>query len=83
MESLPIPKTIKVYQLIRMSTKPNLNFGSVTTAVAAVGAAYIGSGFFHTQSEAEQNRTLETLKDTDGNKFFVFELEFPNPIYKE
>lgn len=83
MESLPIPKTIKVYQLVRMSTKTSLSFS--TTGSATVGTSgYLGTGFFTSQSEAEQNRTLETLKDTDGtNKFYVFELEFPNPIYKE
>jgi hypothetical protein len=81
MEPLPIPKTMKVYQLVRLSTKATLNFS--TTGAAAAGAAYIGSGFYLTQSEAEQNRTLETLKDVDGNKFYVFELEIPNPAYKE
>jgi hypothetical protein len=81
MEPLPIPKTIKVYQLIRMSTKTSLNFS--TTGSAAAGSSYIGSGMYLTLSEAEQNRTLETLKDTDGNKFYVFELEFPNPAYRE
>jgi hypothetical protein len=81
MEPLPIPKTMRVYQLVRLSTKATLNFS--TTGTAAAGAAYIGSGFYLTQSEAEQNRTLETLKDVDGNKFYVFELEFPNPAYKE
>lgn len=81
MEPLPIPKTLKVYQLIRVATKTSLNFS--TTGTAAAGAAYIGSGFYLTQSEAEQNRTLETLKDTDGSKFYVFELEIPNPAYRE
>ena len=81
MEPLSIPKTFRVYQLIRMSTKTGLSFS--TTGTAAAGASYIGSGFYLTQSEAEQNRTLETLKDVDGNKFYVFELEFPNPAYRE
>ena len=81
MEPLPIPKTLKVYQLIRVATKTSLNFS--TTGSAAAGSAYIGSGFYLTQSEAEQNRTLETLKDTDGSKFYVFELEIPNPAYRE
>jgi len=81
MEPLPIPKTMRVYQLVRMSTKTSLNFS--TTGTAAAGVAYIGSGFYLTQIEAEQNRTLETLKDVDGNKFYVFELEFPNPAYRE
>ena len=81
MEPLPIPKTIKVYQLIKMSTKSGLNLSAVGTT--GTGANYIGIGMYVTQSEAEQNRTLETLKDQDGSKFYVFELEFPNPIYKE
>ena len=81
MEPLPIAKTIKVYQLIKMSTKAGLNFSPVGTT--GTGANYIGIGMYVTQSEAEQNRTLETLKDQDGSKFYVFELEFPNPIYKE
>ena len=81
MEPIPVPKTMKVYQLVRMSTKTSLNFS--TTGTAAAGASYVGSGFYLTQSEAEQNRTLETLKDTDGSRFYVFELEFPNPAYKE
>ena len=81
MEPLPVPKTMRVYQLVRMSTKTNLNF--TTTGASATGTAYIGSGFYLTQSEAEQNRTLETLKDQDGNRFYVFELEFPNPAYRE
>jgi hypothetical protein len=81
MEPLPIPKTLKVYQLIRVATKTSLNLS--TTGTAAAGAAYIGSGFYLTQSEAEQNRTLETLKDTDGSKFYVFVLEIPNPAYRE
>ena len=81
MEPLPIAKTIKVYQLIKMSTKSGLNLSPVGTT--GTGANYIGIGMYVTQSEAEQNRTLETLKDQDGSKFYVFELEFPNPIYKE
>ena len=81
MESLPIPKTMKVYQLVKMSTKSGLNFSNI--GIAATGAAYIGGGFYLTQSEAEQNRTMETLKDQDGNRFYVFELDFPNPAYKE
>ena len=72
---------MKVFQLVRMSTKTSLNFS--TTGTAAAGAAYVGTGFYLTLSEAEQNRTMETLKDVDGNRFYVFELEFPNPAYKE
>jgi hypothetical protein len=81
MESLPVPKTIKVYQLLKMTTKGSL---SINTAGAATsGAGYIGHGMYLTLNEAEQNRTLETLKDLDGSNFHIFELDFPNPAYKE
>jgi len=79
MEPLPVPKTIKVYQLIRQSGMNFVSTGSATTGMSA--------GFYITQAEAEHNRTLETLKDTGigpaAAKFHVFELEFPNPAYKE
>jgi hypothetical protein len=68
MQPIAPPKTLKYYQLIKMATKTNLYFNSV------------GIGFFHTLTEAEHNRTLETLKDNDGGTFHIFELEFPNPI---
>ena len=82
MESLPIPKTIKVFQLLKMATKTGLNISPCGTTPAG-STGYIGTGMYLTLSEAEQNRTLETLKDQDGSKFYVFELEFPNPAYKE
>jgi hypothetical protein len=82
MQPLEAPKTLKIYQLVRMSTSTGLNF-STTGSVPAGGNNYIGSGFYLTQSEAEQNRTLEVLKDKDNNKFYVFELEVPNPAYQE
>jgi hypothetical protein len=65
-----------------MSTSTGLNF-STTGSAPAGGTSYIGSGFYLTLSEAEQNRTLEVLKDKDNNKFYVFELEVPNPAYRE
>jgi len=42
-------------------------------------------GMFMTLQEAEHTRTLEILRDTDGghNSYHVFELDFPNPAYKE
>ena len=44
-----------------------------------------GPGFYTTREEAEQHRTLEILKDTNGgaHEYHVFELEFPNPAYQE
>ena len=81
MGPIPIAKTLTVYQLVKMSTKTGLHFSS--TGTTATGASYVGAGFYISQAEAEQNRTLETLKDQDGAKFYVFELEIPNPIYSE
>ena len=83
MEPLPAPRTLKVYQLVKMTTSSGLNFSSTGT-IPAGSQGYIGTGFYLTQNEAEQNRTLEVLKDTAGSsKFFVFELEVPNPAYRE
>jgi hypothetical protein len=84
MEAIKPPKTLKYYQLIRMSTKTGLNISSCGAAPAG-GANYIGHGMFTTLQEAEHNRTIELLKDTDAafNTYHVFELEFPNPAYRE
>jgi hypothetical protein len=82
MESIKPPKTVKFYQLMKMSTKNNFTINSCGTVPSA---NYIGTGVYLTLQEAEHNRTLETLKDTDGgyNSYHIFELEFPNPVYKE
>jgi hypothetical protein len=80
-QAIPVPEFIKVYQLIRMTTNLSLNFSNV--GQSSTGAGYIGLGFYLTQSEAEQNRTLEYLKAKGEEQFYVFELEFPNPAYKE
>ena len=83
MEALTPPKTIKYYQLLKMSTKSGLNISACGTI--ATGNNYIGTGIYTTLQEAEHNRTLETLKDPDSNfnSYYVFELEFPNPTYRE
>ena len=83
MEPIKTPKTLKYYQLLKMSTKNSFNINACGTSSAP--NAYIGTGIYLTLQEAEHNRTLETLKDTDGayNSYHIFELEFPNPVYKE
>lgn len=78
MQSLPIPKTIKVYQLLRQS-------GMVFT-LSGTGTNTMGAGFYLTQDEAEHNRTMSVLKEPAGTTnvvYHVFELEIPNPIYKD
>ena len=81
MEPIRPPRTVKFYQLLKMATKNGLNIGSCGSAPAN----YIGPGIYLSLQDAEHQRTLETLKDTDGgtNSYHIFELEFPNPVYKE
>ena len=79
MESIKAPKTLKFYQLVRMTTKTSLCF----SPAGAASNTFIGTGFYRTIEEAEFNRTMEALKDTDSNSYHIFELEFPNPSYKE
>ena len=83
MEPIKPPRTVKFYQLLRMSTRSGLNITSCGST--ASGNNYVGIGMYLTLQDAEHNRTLETLKDTDGgyNYYHIFELEFPNPVYKE
>jgi hypothetical protein len=81
-QAIPVPKVMKVYQLIRMTTNLSLTFSNAGQSPVG-GNGYIGVGFYLTQSEAEQNRTLEYLKAKNEEQFYVFELEFPNPAYKE
>ena len=84
MEGVTAPKTLKYYQLIKMATKSGLNISPCGT-IPAGSTNYIGTGMYTTLQEAEHNRTLETLKDPDAsfNTYHVFELEFPNPAYRE
>jgi hypothetical protein len=79
MEPVKPPKTFKVYTLIKQT---GLNMTYVYGAGAAVT---FGPGFYQSQQEAEQYRTLEVLKDTASPKsnYLVFELEVPNPAYHE
>lgn len=78
MQGLPPPKTIKVYQLLKMSAKSGLY-------ISLCGSGSLGMGMFMTLLEAEHTRTLEILRDIDGvyNSYHIFELDFLNPAYKE
>lgn len=80
MESLKPPKTFKVYTLIKQ-TGLMMNY----VYVPGTGHVQFGPGFYTTRDEAEQNRTLELLKENmePKSKFHVFELEIPNPAYRE
>lgn len=80
MEPLKPPRTMKVYQLVRQT---GLSFSPTGTP----GPVSLGIGFYSTLQEAEQNRTMEVLKDTTTGvnkpRWHVFELEIPNPAYTE
>lgn len=78
MEPIAPPRTIKVYQLLKRSGLTLSNAGTASTMSW-------GFGFYNTLAEAEQNRTMEILKNTDATKpeYYIFELDFPNPVYKE
>lgn len=81
MEPLKPPKTIQVYMLLRRN-------GLVHSTVAPssmVNGLAIGPGFFLSRHDAEMHRTMEILRLTSGDntEFFIFELELPNPVYKE
>lgn len=78
MEPIQAPKTVKVYQLLKQS-------GATLSNAGISGTMSWGYGFYITLQEAEHNRTLELLKNTDAVKpqYHIFELEIPNPTYQE
>lgn len=80
MEPLKPMPTFKVYALIKQT---GLHMAYVYTGG---NHATFGPGFYATREEADQQRTLELLKSTDGpgfSTYHVFELEIPNPVYQE
>lgn len=79
MKPLEAPATLNIYMLLQQSST---SFYFNPAAVAGITGT-IGSGFFHTRDEAEKARTLAILSDKSNNIFHVFELEVPNPAYKE
>lgn len=79
MEPIRPPKVIKIYQLVKQ-TGMNFNYGGS-------GSVGLGLGFYSTLQEAEQNRTMECLKDTTTGvnkpRWHIWELDIPNPAYTE
>jgi hypothetical protein len=77
MDSVPIPKNVTVYMLLKQD--------GIMLSAAGFGSgasASLGTGFFLTEREAEHNRTMEILKD-DRYRYHIFPLMIPNPAYKE
>ena len=75
MESIPIPKTLTVYTLIKQ-TGMSFTYTGYNTNNA------LGVGFFLTEKEAEYQRTLEILKN-EGSDYYIFPIDVRNPAYKE
>lgn len=75
MQPLTPPKTIKVFQLLKQS-------GLYFSSAGGSSNANIGLGFYLTREEAEQHRTMEVLKGNNGVEYHIFELEIPNPAYR-
>ena len=78
MEPIQPPRTVKVYQLIKQNGNYLMNTG-------VSGPLSWGIGFYASLQEAEHNRTIELLKNTDTPKpqYHIFELDIPNPAYQE
>lgn len=76
MKGLPMPETIIVYQLLKMT-------GASISPSGTSSFTSMGMGFYTSKQEAEHQRTIEILKDqtSAGPKptWHIFELEFPNP----
>ncbi len=71
---LPAPESIKVFMLLKQSNGLFL----YPTGSSSNG---LSSGFFLTREDAEKVRLMEVLGNEGKDKFHIFELEIPNPIY--
>lgn len=82
MEPLKPPPTFKVYTIIKQT---GLTLSYVYTSGVSSSVINLGAGFYQSRDDAEKARTFELLKDTTEPKpnYHVFELEVPNPIYRE
>jgi hypothetical protein len=78
MRPLPVEPFLKVYMLVRQN-------GTYLSPAGYDANAGLGSGFFISQSDAEMFRTREllALKPDSTDKLHIYELEIPNPAYKE
>jgi hypothetical protein len=82
--TLPAGLSVNTAYYVVNSTGTTFNV-SLTSGGSAINTTAVGTGMYTTLQEAEYSRTLEILRDTDSayNSYHIFELEFPNPIYKE
>ena len=78
MKGLEAPEFLTFYVLIAQSGS-SLYF---STTGATMNQPGHGTGFYATRDEAEKARTVAILGDKTEQRFHIFELEFPNPAYK-
>ena len=78
MRPLPVEPFLKVYMLVKQD-------GTYLYPTGFDANNSMGSGFFPTQSHAELMRTRELLaqKSDSTSQFHIYEIEIPNPAYKE
>lgn len=78
MRPLPVEPYIKVYMLVKQD-------GMYLYLCGYDPNASLGSGFFATQNDAEMARTKEILgqKPESTAHYHIYEIEIPNPAYKE
>ena len=68
------PKKFSVYMLVKQD---KLTF-------YPIGAnAEMSTGFFRNREDAEHQRMVEVLKGTSTDMYHIYELEVPNPAYRE
>lgn len=75
---LPVDPFLKVYMLVKQD-------GTYLYPTGFDSNNNMGTGFFPTQNTAELMRTKELLtqKPDSTSKYHIYELEIPNPAYKE
>lgn len=78
MRPLPVDPYLKVYMLVKQD-------GTYLYPTGFDSNNHMGSGFFPTQNMAELMRTKELLaqKTESTAEYHIFELEIPNPAYKQ
>ena len=68
------PKKFSVYMLLKQD--------KLTFYPTGINAE-MSTGFFRSREDAEHQRMVEVLKGTSTDMYHIYELEVPNPAYRE
>ena len=68
------PKKFSVYLLLKQDKLTFYPTGVNTE---------MSTGFFRNREDAEHQRMVEVLKGTSTDMYHIYELEVPNPAYRE